>query len=1496
MSFSQIRGFITLSIISLYCFSANAETTNDRLETLTIDHLRAGFAFMANDQFSKPGKRWHDHPDTPESWLDGVSRLKLSPKLESEIVTLIHHSPGEYHQRYRPVVPPGEERWLEARFHEIRLRPEKALLLYSSAQPGTLSDREKMAYARLLFRQGDFDHFAKITKTITDWSEFNAEVHVFQIVGETKKLLPLFTALRALVQPTQYRKHIYPRELDFYFTKGGWKKALDKAKQDGPLWHLYALKYYGEDKKFAQLFQKINTGENPMSTSELLLYPDSYIGEQLVQRLLGGHSSEAERWQIIRRLANSGGKEHHWLKPWISKHPNEVKKFILPLIFDTESKTLLPTPRKPATIFSNFLQQDQFQHTPETRIARLAIISRFYEAKPLLEFLSTAACKDLPPTGANLPDHPHFIKKMVATDPLALVLAAPRPSMSQQPILTALQKNPSFQSLSSLGQARYLYLAKLRKPLLLALLKTDWNTPAADSFAYASSKLLYAGSWHSQDKLLKARWLNRFLSMKNEEHFHLHLEWWAWQLELLKLPEKDREKTLLEAASLFAEKHSVSQKEILSRMAKGIQSSPEIADSIQKLRHPGELEKNQLASHQILYNRQFGSLLLIAAAVPEVELATGQNFPGIWKPRFYGTSSRPTFFTNRHRIMKSVEYFMTHQFKKIRQTENKSVQEFSSNLASHLKLPADRNLSTFAWHWINQQLVHGEDREAFYHFFKEWPDTKDPGLIMGKLIFSRKKINNSPETKNLVNRYPPAYLRNTPIHRYRLTAQSSPVTRFAKATLSETQFSPPSYLNRTPREAFSDTKKDEETVEQFFKNRLISGATLPELENTLKIYRQSHSLTDLGTLLSRAGNELRKQHPERDWQNEVMTYLETIDPLELHEISYGGNLPMANELFNNPEFSERYFAWLKRAGSNSFKSWVSLPISLLKDGEIHCPSTIVKWFEITLCPSPHPDMVASPLPHQLTPNGSSSHNPYSLLQKHNLLTELADKIVFKLDPSINESITTLLLASSSLDQAKDQFLERLRTEQKEKPISRAMFHLSAIKRSLSQSPEGLRKLTHLQKTFFEDPDLIGVVELEYLFQADTGISADDAIRIVWKNIGLERRNWDGQKFLQIALTEASDDTFYTILKDYGEVEGSFDYISRWEDIIRNHHFADVERLRAILKHLHRKGRLDKLHDRNFQRGFTWDKIAPDLLDIALRCQDEKTLDCFKKDRNLLIADEENLPFRFREEDKQRLSLQSKNPRHPQPIISFYFDDNNKAKILWSLTGRSDNQSGVFKHSIKPFDHQFDLALYSSEKNNGEKLDRIIRKATTHGSITLEGDQLSPGSRYILEASPHGKISEPVASSHSITIPLQKSYRLDLENHWHFRPSSIKGPFGFRKVWRARFIGKDGNPRVVNLHEWPFTKNNQMSLRFWKHSGSNLYAAPRILCLDGDKKILSDIAILTPSGGYISQDNWVEIAYDQENQDIPEGTKTLALAFRCSGGNFYITQPEYSMRD
>lgn len=1230
---------------------------------------------------------------------------------------------------------------------------------------------------------------------------------------------------------------------------------------------------------------------HPSLSAKALLYPVEGSGSALINHLLNGDGTPANRRSLIYALIHSSIPKEVWLASWITLHPEEVRSLALGIALTGGSSSPLPNAREPETPFSLFLDREPWEPSQPTTLARLAMIRRFHDAKPLLDYLSTAPCHDLPAPilerGSLTPD---LINTLIKKDPLALVLLPARSSMSHHPLLEALQANPSFKILSNAGQARYFLFAHLNRPLLNTLTKVDWSSEATTPLAFAAGHSLNAEKWARPDKLLKAQWLNKFITSKNATTLPQHLEWWAWQLEEIKLDNHDLEILVNEVAEKITAQLNLVPGKALELLVSSIRCSFTVPFAIARIRGeiapPLEHPTNTLRHDQLL-----GSLLLNASSLPLLPNARGENYRGPWTGNL-STEYRIT--SNHYRTLRHLNWIKIRNRNQLAGITQEDRLILAKNLRNHLILPDTPGTKTFIVDWVQYLLSLGEDKYHYHPFLLQWSGQSDSGISMGKALINQNQETPPAKLRGFFDTYPPAFLqttlnssRNTGFFRY-----SAPALTEINRRLVESKFTgqrsprPTIPLHIQKHKAISRTE-----VTKFFNDRLLSGKSLEELSSSFQIFRQFSSLNDLGNLLRSLGETAARTSPDwkqDDWYDEVMTYLETISPHELWE--GGSQLPMAQQLATHPKFAERYFNWVSKAGGSIFQRCGSIAGDLFEKDDPILDQWGYRWLEEALAYHSDDLLINDLYTSSFRLSSSSSpNNLWTKLGKSGKLTPFADRIFPRLNRDINAHLTLLLLASSSKPAAYQELHQRLRIQKLHAGHQwRSDSFLRSIQWTLQAFPDGIRRYSQIQKALLNDPELASGTDLPSLLQTDQGIPIDETILRAWNATVPSRIIYKDSRILGIALVEASDETFQAILSDFAGLEDTLDKTSVWKDILWNHHFADPARLRSLLDHLLVKGRLAKLREQR------WTEFVPQLLHALNRSSHRKLLSALEPEWTRHLYQAPKHTSSINESDTHRFALYLDKPTPPRPVLSLAKSIDGKPLVVWSLIGGSKIEGVVFESSIKPYDGLYDLTLFQRPDQGPPVEIATIKAAKTQGHFTVPPAQLKLGSRWYLRATPAGDPGNSHWDSPNITIAPDHPSTTSLENRWNFAKTNERGPFDIRQAWRGRFNGNDVTNRILELNQWDAKATPNLSLSFWLNQGARKNIKATLDFLDERGTVLKEIILKSSTGGHIARGGWQEVVYLQSDHQIPKNTTHLSLRIKRYGAAFYLTQPEYSV--
>lgn len=1486
------RLLLSLSLIMLSISPLNAENRSDLLESLNINHLRGAFSRLAIDQMSKPGHRYNqkDNLDSPHSWIDGLARLKISEELDQEILNLLQNSPGFIHKSpstinnfHSFVIPPWEQTWLEARYHEIRHRPDLSIALYQTKSTA-LSDREKMALARLYLLAGDTTKAQQTFSKILSWEEFEGEFHMFKVLSRLDKLPYLFSILRETLPPTKYRAEIYSFELDLAFSKGTWKEALVEAEKRGEFWHLFALNYYGEHKKFGELKTHLDFRELKIPIQDQLYFNKAYTSQEIIDFLHSGSGTPAERREIISHLANSSLSSDTWLPNWILKFPQEAREMSIILALSRGHASIVPTIDQPETQFSLFLKNDSENPHKTTALARLLIIHRVIEVKPLLEFIRSAPCFDIPLAPQNSPSI------LAKTDPLALILKPRRPAIPSSLIYTALLENPSFQNLSPRGQARYLHLANLHIPLLEKLSQVNWSLEENANLALLTSRQLHPTRLTKTLKLSKAAWLATFINQTHKPQHYFN--WWAGELENLDLSSHEFRNALLETIENLTARTESSSLPSINLQPLLLSSSPKVRTIISPLLGI-DAQETQEIEETLEQDHLLGALLLYASSVSPLPNAQVKGFYPLNNTRLSGEAA---LVLTHYLTLKALKY-LDRPFQEVfSELTEEQAATLAQNLQRHLNFTPHPSPRTFVSGWITYNII---DNPSLIPFLNQWTDPRGLGIQLGKLLTAKEPIDKEQIQEFFAN-YPPSYLKALSTAKQQ---RSGPQKNWIEAT--STELIPAEIQNRLkaatnttkhktrpskPEQFIARKITDQIEIHKFFKKKLQQGYSLKDLDKSFKKFREFSSLQALGKLLTKLERELSTEDPawdSEDWLEEVMTYLETIPGHELWEARFGKQLPYAEKLAIHEKFAERYYHWVQKSGQEVSHRWGDIADLVIEQNNPRLRELSFQWLERALIPSDTLLMMPYTYPSSLDVGPRNrGHNLWSKLGKTNNLTTFANRIFNDFDRSLNNRVTLLLLSSSNKPEAEIELMERLYDlKERRGPKSASPLSVWTLNYNLQTSEEGVALLAKFHQRIFTDPKLDSLTNLHALLQYDPDIPIDQVFSRYWKLTETKREFYLHSSILGEALIEANDETFTKMVTDYVEEGSQLRHNSAWENILHSQLFAQPERLHTILDLLLVDERLEKLGE-----FYSWSDLPPLLLNAAHRCGHDQLLK--RMNSEWAHYSKQRLPGSAAAKSQaDRFLLIAKNTP-PKIVIHLIEDSEQPPVIAWSLLGGETARDVVFESYIQSFKGEYDLLLMAHKE--GEKPHEIAREiaAPTHGQFKVEPKYFEKGMTFTVRAI--SRKSSKNESTNSLTIEKRVTQKIPLAKRWNFVKTAELGPFSIQDVWRARFIGVRSEARNLDLMKWKLTDTENLHLSFWLNRGSRQYLEVRIDGLGPNGETTKEIKLKSASGGALSSGGWQKAVFSLNDHTFPETTTHLVLRLRGSGEPFYLTEPLFSI--
>lgn len=1504
----------SLLISLLACFPL-ALAANPKIkfgDTISTDHLRGGITAATTYFEAAPGHRFKPLARPHRSWLDATARLKLTASQEDEIVHFIRVATGYRHTRHQAFVLPQQQRWLEARFYELRGQEEKALELYSAAT--SRSPREQIAYGRLLFRSQKTEEALAEFRSVSDWQDFPLEAHLFNIADDLEGLQSLIDLLREEVPATTFRRYIYPLELDLAFHLGTWKEALTQSESLGEQWHLFALFHYGDLPYFQD---KLRSLEN-LSLNELLLYPSLWVGEKIADQLLGGKGDPDTRLRAALALLNTGNAGNRWLTRWIHAYPQEATDWALELALKTNA--LRPRSGKWTNPIIDHLEKTALDPTRPDYWARMNLIARLDNSEALLDFLKSAPLRDSFPDlagksandlleyEASISFFPDQHALTLHNDPLLWVLVNERKNFPPEAILSALKDNPHFQSLTLAGKAKYYLFANLHKQLLETLISIDWSSGNHSTLARFG---LTSIRTYKQPQIiieLNDQWRKKYLSSALLKDNIYHSQNWARSLADLEFTNEHLREILQRATVRLAQDSSLTQEEILRKYFLSIRGCQPIRQAALQLLGETLLpnprsEKEE--AEDFFHDRLLGCLLFTAASTPDILRANPTRSNRRW-----GNAAEKDKFLNQ--LFPSQFLFLSANSYSINRngystnrssrfdlwTDSEQLKELSRHLSENIQI-SPRNL---AYHLCIHHPIYKSKDNPVGLFFQSWKGPDTPEFTFVKAARKNWNLSDLAQLNQLLETYPPSYLKS------RLKAKNyyfsynkregAPFDEQLDQKVKLFKFSPQQPFKEDLAREAAEEAIEREDIAEFLDSSILNGTTFLELSDALAIYKDGFGLEQLGRLISDYGHKLSKSDPDRNWKEEAMTYLESLDPLLLTEISNGSSLPLSSILAGDPDFAERYFLWARRAGLSYVRRWGSLPVSLADNPD---PDISLRWIREALCAKDTSGLPLSPLSFASTSSMSSSGTKlWSEPAKLNHLTYFADSLLPELRADTPPHLKLLFLAASTDPNKHREIPNHLVSTAQQLQSSRQLSFLNA---NLQHLPDGAKRLAHIHRLIFNDKRTRFLADIHYLFSSEQGMSRSEIFDQLWHSrdpsaLEADKLYRHQYEIIPLALTEASDQIFPEIVTRLANNPIQIDSPHFWGDLLQNYRYADPKRVREVLNLLPIDDRIPRMKamDKN---SYSWWNNLSLITSSAFYSQHELLTKQLLSDYKKISTPENGLHYKNPLVNQLTNSLRRGEPEHLKLNASLTLQKDESVILCWSLFGIDEiNEkpvNGVLDVKTSAFDGLFDLHI-SAITPQGNITNLTLPKVTIPGHTTIPSAKLPAGSKVRLKINKasqketllsHTQIFEPVLlHTHEI-----KTYG--------FKKSPTSGPFRHQSTWNASHLAQ----RAANIEysapllAWPTRPDHDFLFTFWLNQG-NSRTIWKFLFTDEDGVKLGETTL---KNGETALQNviswaqstpvWQQATYRIPAAAIPESTRKITLQLEAAGGFFQFTSPK-----
>ncbi|YCM46673.1 hypothetical protein V2O64_11645 [Verrucomicrobiaceae bacterium 227] len=1469
-----------LKLLFLLTSILPAQDKGDLGKTLTFDQLRKGFACMANDHFAVPGSRFNTpRPGATQSWLDGVARLILSPKLEEEIVQFLKYSDRNVHQYDSPAIPRQDQRWLLARFYELRGRDQEALQLY--LDQNNLNSRELIALARLQWRNQQHEESKAYIPRISEWEDFRLEAHVFTALGEEEDLPPFIDELRSTLPEATYIEHILPLELDLKFNAGEWKLAVIENEQRGPAWHLRTLHYYGEFAQFQRTLEQHEANGTPPNLATLLLYPISLTGRRIESLLMAGQGTRQDKLKALRLLS----RHPTVIKTWFDKFPNEGLDLALEL-----SPQFRPNPGNWETPLTLFLNQQTLTSGTSPHLAKLILVQRPMEARELLQFISTSPCD------ASFPDITHISftlildqlmdpeKSTLPSDPLLWILSAPHKYLPKEQVLAALESNPHFQNLSSAGKAKYYLFARINHRLLDKLLEIDWSKGQHLQLAAIANDNLLTDYLSGDQKHQKALWLTRRLAAYPKEQIPHRLERWAADLELLTLNQRQLQEIAKSASFVLSNSFEETPEVILTNHLSQIKTGPDIAATISRLNLDTPAQSAAELKDRLVRDHIIGGFLLHAAIPQNIARADRKEFYGVWQLDGFGQA---VDLSNRALCIRGIEYIERIGSRHWTETGSQTWMELGANLSAHFNQTLRNDASSFTANWLFTRLKQGDFTTEIPKVVEAWDGELDQELRYHQTLVKNWENFDPSELHNFLAEFPPSYFASIKGSRPfsgRPTFKPNLLFIFEARKILEAASTEPQNPYGADDQGIRTHKQNEEReIEDWLTLQVESGRTLSSLAKSFRIYREGSNFGALGSLLAKLGTKVTKQDPDRIWKEEAMTYLETIDPGELLEAPESGP-PLAKELATDPLYAQRYFDWAKGAGVPAVRTWGKIAQDCIEQGQ---PEIAFQWIDFALTQDYQNFADTPPFGGRSryhANNSSRNSNIWTALASSDHLTDTANKLLGRLQPDLDLEIKLILATATDLPEWQ-HLLAKLLTGEDAQYAKPPVFNLT---HTLKYGKNAQAHLTKFQQILAENPKLQELVDLEILLMDPTETDRSGQIKKLWiatkSKINLAHTdNRQATGLLLAALTEADDETFDLIMTDIEEGFSQFQWLSTWDGILAAAPLADPKRVHRLLNQFNRDEIYKRLRS-NDQRGMNWSNSVSPITTAAYHANHAPVL------QQILPDIREHAPAIYRSHRNDQLLHQLWAGLETKNALSFEIArEANQLSLSWTLTGgtlKSGSNTFEIIHpgEINALDQLYNLTFTAIIPGQPGLQIATVKQAGTRGTIKAPWNLKFAKGRIEITAT---RIIGQRTLKAQKAIPSQELATIEKPKHPGISSAPFIGPFGKTNAWKGSYLGTRGDRFPLEIASWEPQPAHEFQIEFWLWQGNVRTVNPTLTFYAPDSTILQTTELKLPQSG------WFKVERKLTPTEIPEGTSLISLNFNPRSGIFGFTPPKYA---